>query len=227
MLTGGQTLGLFTGSSRVSRIYVGVFHSDAIVSAGVAAVLSALSDMDVQVLGRSESVLSLSDVIVIDARSAVDYMRAYSGGNYDPGERLLVIAQMGREWDLRAALAAGVRCYVSQNCAVEQLIAAVRSLGRGQPYMCTELNHVCDAAAISLTPRETQVLQLLALGYCNKSIARNLGIGVGTVKTYLKGVYSKLGATARTEAVAIASCHGLVDDMQKGMKMRAIPRRIC
>ncbi|RZA34551.1 MAG: response regulator transcription factor [Lysobacteraceae bacterium] len=62
----------------------------------------------------------------------------------------------------------------------------------------------------SLTGRETDVLQLLAQGCCNKSIARKLGIGVGTVKTHVKGVMSKLDATARTHAVVVATQRGLI-----------------
>jgi predicted transcriptional regulator len=55
------------------------------------------------------------------------------------------------------------------------------------------------------------VLELLATGRCNKVIARDLGISVGTVKTHLKGVMTKLGATARTHAVVLATQRGLVD----------------
>ena len=62
----------------------------------------------------------------------------------------------------------------------------------------------------TLTGRETDVLQLLAQGCCNKSIARKLGIGVGTVKTHVKGVMSKLDATARTHAVVVATQRGLI-----------------
>jgi two-component system NarL family response regulator len=68
---------------------------------------------------------------------------------------------------------------------------------------------------IGLTSRETDVLQLLAQGCCNKSIARELGIGVGTVKTHVKGLFDKLGATARTHAVVLATRRGLVGDTQR------------
>ncbi len=74
------------------------------------------------------------------------------------------------------------------------------------------------AAAIALTPRETQVLQLMALGHCNKMIARDLGIGVGTVKTHAKGLFSKLGASARTQAVVMAARRGLVDGQREGSR---------
>jgi len=61
-----------------------------------------------------------------------------------------------------------------------------------------------------LTAREDQVLQLLARGLCNKTIARQLGIAVGTVKTHVKGIMAKLDASSRTEAARIAAEKGIV-----------------
>jgi DNA-binding CsgD family transcriptional regulator len=61
-----------------------------------------------------------------------------------------------------------------------------------------------------LTGREADVLQLLGKGYCNKLIARELDIGVGTVKSHLKRVMSKLNVTARTQAVVVATQRGLI-----------------
>ena len=63
----------------------------------------------------------------------------------------------------------------------------------------------------ALTARESDVLHLLALGHCNKSIARDLAITVGTVKGHLRAIFSKLQASSRTEAVGIAARRGLVD----------------
>jgi two-component system NarL family response regulator len=56
------------------------------------------------------------------------------------------------------------------------------------------------------------VLQLLGKGYCNKLIARALGIGIGTVKTHIKSLLDKLNATTRTHAVIIAAQRGLVSN---------------
>jgi DNA-binding NarL/FixJ family response regulator len=54
------------------------------------------------------------------------------------------------------------------------------------------------------------VLHLLARGHCNKRIARELEIGLGTVKTHVRGVMGKLEATTRTQAVIVAASQGLV-----------------
>jgi len=61
-----------------------------------------------------------------------------------------------------------------------------------------------------LTPRESEVLQLLAEGCPNKSIARRLSISVGTVKTHMRGIMSKLDVGCRTQAVVAAEKRGLV-----------------
>jgi DNA-binding NarL/FixJ family response regulator len=61
-----------------------------------------------------------------------------------------------------------------------------------------------------LTPRENDVLHLLAEGCCNKTIARRLGIGQGTVKSHLRSVMAKLGVHARTQAVIVAAERGMV-----------------
>jgi two-component system, NarL family, response regulator len=61
-----------------------------------------------------------------------------------------------------------------------------------------------------LTDRETAILQSVAVGHSNKEIARELGISEGTVKFHTNTIYSKLGVTSRTEAVAVAAKRGLI-----------------
>lgn len=216
----GKSPQKLAGFGSGARIIVGVFHSDAIVGAGLASVLGVVEDIEVQALGRAQMPATSGAVIVTDARSAIDYIRLRDGGDFPGGSaRLLVIAHVGREWEVREALAAGAHGYLLQNCELEQLITAVRSLSRGRRYVCEEQRYLNDEV-IGLTQRETDVLQLMALGHCNKKIARDLGIGVGTVKSHAKGLFSKLGATARTHAVVIASRRGLVDDTYRERNMQ-------
>jgi DNA-binding NarL/FixJ family response regulator len=61
-----------------------------------------------------------------------------------------------------------------------------------------------------LTPRETDVLQMLAEGLPNKSIAYNLGISEHTVKFHISSIFSKMGVSSRTEAVTSAARLGLI-----------------
>jgi two-component system NarL family response regulator len=192
------------------KVRVLIAHSDSIIRAGLSALLGAEHDMQVTTCSDAVACHSDFDVIVLAHRQALEYLRSIAA---DAKPRILVITQMEREWDVRAALVAGAQGYLLQNTTDEQLLVAVRMLSQGMHYVSPELSH-CMAESFTcagLTGRETDVLQLLAQGRCNKSIARELGIGVGTVKTHIKGVFHKLGATARTHAVVLATQRGLVD----------------
>jgi len=197
------------------KVHVRIAHADAIISAGLAALLGAHGDIQIAI-GEAESVAHNSaDVIIVDHRGGLEHMRRAAAAHHgDAQPRVLIVTQLEREWEVRTAMMAGVHGYLLQNADSEQLLTAVRQLSRGMRYLSPELSRcVADSfTRIGLTSRETDVLQLLAQGQCNKSIARELGIGVGTVKTHVKGLFDKLGATARTHAVVLATRRGLVGD---------------
>jgi len=194
-----------------NKVRVLIAHSDAIVSAGLAALLGAECDMELD-----ETQAATADVVILDYKGALEHMRqrANAPQHGEPQARVLIVTQMEREWEVRTAMMAGIHGYLLQNCAADQLLTAVRTLSRGMRYLSADLSRcVADSfTRINLTSRETDVLQLLAQGQCNKSIARELGIGVGTVKTHVKGLFDKLGATARTHAVVLATRRGLVGE---------------
>lgn len=198
------------------KVHVLIAHADPIVSAGLAALLGPNSDMQISVVASSEAAsLAGADVIVLDHRNGLEHMRRAANAHHgDSQPRVLIVTQLEREWEVRTAMMAGVHGYLLQNSDAEQLLTAVRTLSRGMRYLSADLSRcVADSfTRIGLTSRETDVLQLLAQGQCNKSIARELGIGVGTVKTHVKGLFDKLGATARTHAVVLATRRGLVGD---------------
>jgi two-component system NarL family response regulator len=190
------------------QVSVRIAHADPIVSAGLAALLGAHSDMEITTDERAE-------VVIFDHRGGLEHMRRCANAPHNEAQpRVLIVTQLEREWEVRTAMMAGVHGYLLQNAESEQLLTAVRQLSRGMRYLSAELSRcVADSfTRIGLTSRETDVLQLLAQGQCNKSIARELGIGVGTVKTHVKGLFDKLGATARTHAVVLATRRGLVGD---------------
>jgi len=190
------------------KVNVRIAHAEPIVSAGLAALLGAHADMNIIGSGAA-------DVIIVDHRGGLEHMRNSANAHHSENQpRVLIVTQLEREWEVRTAMMAGVHGYLLQNAGPEQLLTAVRTLSRGLRYLSSELSRcVADSfTRIGLTSRETDVLQLLAQGQCNKSIARELGIGVGTVKTHVKGLFDKLGATARTHAVVLATRRGLVGD---------------
>lgn len=193
-------------------IYVSMAHRDAIVRAGLATLLRAYPGITVLETETTAPTPGGVQVVVTDHDDGIARARARAGR---PGAApILVVTQREREWDVRSALGAGVQGYLLQHCGPAQLRTAVEMLACGQRYVTMELSRYCADHPIrnSLTGRETDVLRLLAQGYCNKTIARELGIGIGTVKTHVKGVFDKLGATARTHAVALATQRGLVGE---------------
>lgn len=201
-------------TKRAATISVAVAHGDAIVRAGLNSLLGAYSDLRVDMEDASPPSHHGADVIIFDYAGGLDYMRCANARRGDTSPRVLIITHRGKEWQVHTALKAGVHGYVRQSADSEQLLAAVRALGKGTRYLSDELRGCIDdsRSRVNLTGRETDVLQQLAHGDCNKRIARSLGIGVGTVKTHVKGLCDKLGATTRTQVVVLAIRRGLVCD---------------
>ena len=118
------------------------------------------------------------------------------------------------------AVQAGARGYLLKGAERQELFEAIRVVNRGgsllQPVIASKLlRQVSEASQASseiesLTPRELEVLKLLAQGLQNKEIASDLVISERTVKFHVSSIMGKLGASNRTEAVAIAANHGLV-----------------
>ncbi|MGI4718466.1 MAG: response regulator transcription factor [Janthinobacterium lividum] len=187
---------------------VHIMHADPIVTVGLHAVLAAQPGLRVTTHLDQPEAQRVARLLVADYDTGVALAR--QGGGQGPG--VLVVTGFDKEWEVRLALDAGVAGYLPQSCGLAELAHAVDQLVRGQRYLSESMTRsVADSLTReALTGRETDVLQLLAQGCCNKSIARKLGIGVGTVKTHVKGVMSKLDATARTHAVVVATQRGLI-----------------
>src|SRR4030095_3772751 len=108
------------------------------------------------------------------------------------------------------ALRAGACGYLLKRCSPEELVAAVREVRQGGAPMSREIARkvilsfqepVTAAAEVEdLSPREREILELLAAGFPNKEIAVRLGLSDGTVRWHLRHVYHKLHVRSRTEA---------------------------
>jgi DNA-binding NarL/FixJ family response regulator len=136
----------------------------------------------------------------------------------DPGIRVIVFTAFDTDERIWGAVRAGAQGYLLKGAPREELFHAIRVVHAGgsllQPIVASKLlRHVSQepaAAVDALTPRELEVLQLLAQGLQNKEIAVRLAIRERTVKFHVSGILSKLGAGNRTEAVAMAAQQGLV-----------------
>jgi two-component system NarL family response regulator len=119
---------------------------------------------------------------------------------------------------VKRAIELGAAGYVLKNIGRKELVAALEVVMAGGTYLPPELMEPFlaelggRAGPIgSLSPRERQVLQLVADGNENKQIARHLGIAEPTVKTYLRGVFTRLDVSSRAEAVAVGIRLGLIE----------------
>ena len=190
---------------------VHIMHADPVMTVGLHAILAELPELRVSTSLRQPEGQRVARVLVADYDTGIALARRpMPEALRNPA--VLIVTQLDKEWEVRIAMDAGVHGYVLQSCSPDEVQKAVAALAQGQRYLTESVTRsVADSLSReTLTGRETDVLQLLAQGCCNKSIARKLGIGVGTVKTHVKGVMSKLDATARTHAVVVATQRGLI-----------------
>ena len=116
----------------------------------------------------------------------------------------------------RQALQAGARGFVLKEAADEELLEAIRLAATGGTYLNPRLGAKIAAAPPReegpLTPRETDVLRLIALGHTNTEIAEQLFLSTRTVETHRAHIQRKLDLTTRAELVRYALDHGLMQD---------------
>lgn len=126
---------------------------------------------------------------------------------------VVVLTSAADDDHLLRAIQAGANGYLLKTAAAEQVIAAVRDAAAGtaslSPDLLTRLTHALrrpppDDPLAPLSPRERDVLRLIARGCGNREIARELGIGEQTVKTHVRGILSKLGLQDRVQAAVFA-----------------------
>jgi DNA-binding NarL/FixJ family response regulator len=191
-----------------------ILHAEAIVGFGLAAALQAQAGFDVQVgAPPDKNAQGAFEVVVCDYDTGLGLARAAKQQSLQCSPaRLLLMTAQDREQAVRLALECGVHGYMLQGCPVDEFVAGVRTLARGQRFLSLAVaQRMADSMTReALTGRESEVLDLLACGQCNKAIARDLRIAVGTVKAHVKAIMGKLEASSRTQAVSVAVQRGLV-----------------
>lgn len=151
------------------------------------------------------------DVVLLDIRmpemsglEALERVRADF-----PEVRVIMLTMHDQAAYVRRAVELGAAGYVLKNAGRDELLRAIEAAAAGDTYL---QGGVVDSLVettsqeepkLHLSPREKQVLQLIADGYENKQIARELEISEATVKTYVRETFDRLGATSRAQAVAI------------------------
>ncbi|MCK5727143.1 MAG: response regulator [Thiotrichaceae bacterium] len=140
-----------------------------------------------------------------------------------PDQRVAMLTTSAVEQDLVESLRNGAQGYLLKDMEPDDLVVALRDIIAGKMIVANELSHVLARVVqgetivpeeendpfSELTPREYEILGLLAEGQTNKVIARNLGISDGTVKLHVKAILRKLKINSRITAAVMAVEHGL------------------
>ncbi|RKZ94059.1 MAG: DNA-binding response regulator, partial [Gammaproteobacteria bacterium] len=140
-----------------------------------------------------------------------------------PETEVLMLTVSEDAQDLMQALRSGARGYLLKNIEIEFLIDSIRRAVKGESVMSPQMSvALVDAVrepsiekepekeTVKLTPRESEIIIMLAQGESNKSIARTLGLAESTVKIHVQGILRKLKITSRVQAAVYAVEHGLM-----------------
>lgn len=194
-------------------------------------------DPDIEVVGQAgtgEAGLGLleqtrPDVALVDINlpgmSGLDLARAATA-RY-PEVRLLILSAYDDYAYLTEALEIGVAGYLLKTASARELLDAVRAVAGGVFVLDRALSgrlsrhrQTSPPGVEALTPRETDVLELLAKGLANKHIAGELHLGVRTVEGHVSNIFAKLGVASRSEAVLYAIGHHLAGGEDHGGSAR-------
>lgn len=129
-----------------------------------------------------------------------------------PDARIIILSINDTAEDVHLAMEAGAWGYIPKSSDEAETIRAIRTVASGAKFLPESLSHkLAERNTISsLSEREIAVLRFVADGMGNKEIARELGIGGASVKTYIARIFTKLGTHDRTQAVSIARDRGIL-----------------
>lgn len=153
------------------------------------------------------------DVVVLDLRlhgmGGIETMQALREESREV--RILIFSSFAKGEEIYRAMKAGAAGFVLKDMPLERLLEAIRVVHRGDQYMPPEIAmRVGERMLAQLSPREIDILHLLARGRSNKEIAAQLGVVEGTVKIHITNIFSKLGVNDRTQALIEAVKRGIV-----------------
>jgi DNA-binding NarL/FixJ family response regulator len=187
---------------------------------GIAALIGIQSDM--QLIGEASNGREAleqfrthhPDVTLMDLQmpemSGIDTISAIRGEF--PDARIIVLTTHAGDFHISRALKAGARGYLLKDMLRQELLETIRAVHAGQKRLSSEAaaeiaEHATDDV---LTPREIDVLRLIAKGNANKEIAGQLSLNEETVKGHVKNILAKLGVHDRTHAVTIGLKRGII-----------------
>jgi DNA-binding NarL/FixJ family response regulator len=207
--------------SEPTRIRVLSVDDHPLLREGIAAIINNQPDMVLvaQACNAQEAVQQFRkhqpDVTLMDLRlpdkSGIDAMIAVRAEF--PEARVIILTTFEGDVEIQRALEAGARGYMLKSMPPKELVEVIRQVHAGKkripPQLAAQLaEHMSDE---DLTPREIEVLSQIAGGNRNRDIAEKLFITEETVKVHIKHIMEKLGASDRTQAVAIGVRRGIIE----------------
>jgi DNA-binding NarL/FixJ family response regulator len=212
------------GHAEPTRVLIVEDHR--VVAEGLAALINNQDDMAVvgsvgTVAETTEAAAALDpDVVLLDFRlpdgSGPDAAAAIRAVR--PAAKMIFLTREDTELARFAAIQSGASAFIHKSRAASDVVAAIREVARGKmlitPRTIATLlakRREIDAQLDRLTPREKDVLRLMAEGYPSRAIAAELGISYTTVRTHIRALGSKLAVHSKLEAVVKARELGLVN----------------
>ncbi|HZR18729.1 MAG TPA: response regulator transcription factor [Verrucomicrobiae bacterium] len=205
-------------AKKAIRVLVADDHT--VVRDGLVAIIKQEKDMDVVAeTGDGRKAVELwkkhrPDVTLMDLRMPeLDGVNAiYEIRAAEPNARVIVLTTFDGDEDIYRGMRAGAKSYLLKDVRREELFQCIREVHAGRTFVPAAI-----AAKLAerlpgeeLSPRESEVLKLLAEGKPNKLIGAALDISEVTVKSHVQAVFKKLNVLSRTEAIAVANRRGLL-----------------
>lgn len=187
---------------------------------GLAAVIGSRSDLELvaQAATAPEAVHLYRevrpDVTLMDMRlpgmSGIDGLIAIR--SEFPNARVIMLSTFQGDVEIKRALEAGARGFLFKSVLPDEFVRAIHEVNVGKRYLSSDVAAQLADYLLEgeLTPREIDVLQLIASGNRNRDVAQALAISEDTVKVHVKHIMEKLGAVDRTEAVIIGVRRGII-----------------
>ena len=206
-----------------ATITVVIADDHAVVRSGLRLLLDAEPDFEVvgeagdMNTARQQVAAHRPDVLVLDLQMPGEptLPALATLAEESPGTRVVILTMFNEPVFAREALRAGAAGFVLKHAADVDLVKAVRTAASGRRYVQAELaGDLLDADEPEddgpLTPREQEVLELLAMGHTNGQVAERLCISVRTVETHRANIQHKLGVSNRSDLVLYALENGLI-----------------
>ena len=198
----------------MTKIDILIVDDHAVVRIGLAALFRTESGLNVVGQAKNgEEAIKMADalrpnVVIMDLMmpgfSGVEATQAILKAH--PETKVIVLTTFGTSDGIAHAIESGASGAFMKTADDADLIAGVRAVAAGQKVISDEIRQLLaeDPPVPELTVRQLEILDYVTRGFTNQDIARNLGIRESSIKEHLMGIFEKIGASNRAEAVAIA-----------------------